>query len=166
MTPFFMKVLIMKKIFSALAVPAFVFISLFASCSGGAGLSTYKFDFPVIDISDADADVSSVKTESRRLPSEPVQGKVKLYVEELLLGPESERLQPLFSLDSSVDFCFVRNESGKDVLYLGLSESSVYNLPPNADIQNRIAILRENIRKNFKNIEKIVLFIGDNFVNE
>ncbi len=155
----------MKRILTFFILPLFSLVSLLSSCSE-SGFSTYKFDFPVMDIRKNEDEPEKLKTETRKLPKNPVQGSVKMYVEELLLGPESARLQPLFSLDSVVEFCFERNESGKNVLYLGISENSVYNLATDVDIQGRIGILKNNIKKNFKNIEEIVLFIGDNFVNE
>ena len=155
----------MKRIFAFFTLLLLFGAALISSCSK-SGFSSYKFDFPIIDITKNEGESESVKTEVRKLPDNPVQGTVKMYVEELLLGPESPRLQPIFSLDSSLDFCFVRNDSGKDVLYLGISESSVYNLSADVDIQGRVGILKDNIKKNFKDIEEIVLFIGDNFVNE
>ncbi|MBR4374702.1 MAG: hypothetical protein IKP49_10115 [Treponema sp.] len=134
--------------------------AVFASCAGKSGTSVYKFDFPKMDITRAEGEAEAVKTEKRCLPKEPVQGEVRMYVEELLLGPESSRLLPIFSLDATVDFCFMQG----DDLYLGISESSVYNLGADVDIQSRIELLESNIHKNFKNIGQILLFIGDNFV--
>ena len=143
-----------KFLFFSLLPP--IFFALL-SCSGGG--KSYSFEFPKIS-----PDRSELKTEreKRSLPSNPSQGELRLYIDELILGPEKPRLEPILSLNSAVEFCFLREKT----LYLGLSESSVLDLPNGSDVSERFSLLERNIRENFGEIDKILLFIGGKVVND
>ena len=98
--------------------------------------------------------------EVRYLPKHPVQGDVQLYVDELLLGPETQRARPLFSLGTKNEFCFVRGKT----LYVGLSKDVLYQIPEADTITKGIALLCKNIKKNFHDIKNIALFIDGKYV--
>ena len=133
-----------------------------ASCEEGAKRT---FLFPKIDIN-AGENGEEIVAELRNLPLEPSQGDLRLFVDELILGPQTPRLRPLFSLGTSIKFCFTSEKEGKNVLFVGLSEDAISQNGSCAEIQLGIQLFERNIRENFKNIEEIVLFIGDSVVNE
>ena len=104
----------------------------------------------------------SVSVESRNLPSKPVQGKVALFVDELLLGPETERCRPLFSPGTHREFCFVRGKT----LFVGLSKDVLYDTAPAADIKKGTELFKKNILKNFAYIKSVELFVDGKPVYE
>lgn len=94
-------------------------------------------------------------SEVRNLPSKPVQGKVALFVDELLLGPETERCRPLFSPGTHAEFCFVRGNTA----YIGLSKDVLYENAPATHIKQGTELFRKNILKNFAYIKSVELFV-------
>jgi hypothetical protein len=98
--------------------------------------------------------------ESRVVPSVKNTPKIKLYVEELLLGPSVRRGVPLFPLQTRVIFCFVRGNE----LFLNLSEQAVMNFSPETDLEESYRMLSDNVCRNFSNIKKVNLFIDGNSV--
>lgn len=111
------------------------------------------FCFPVIG-SDA------VVTEVRYLPKEPVQGDVAMYVDELLLGPETQRARPLFTAGTKNEFCFTRGKT----LYVGLSQEALYEIPEATKVLDGIAFFEQNIKRNFRGIKSVELFIDKKYV--
>lgn len=107
------------------------------------------FRFPVVD-----SEKSAV--EIRYLSRTAVQGDVGLYVDELLLGPETRRVRPLFSPGTRCEFCFVRGNT----LYVGLSKDALHQRSPAAPILTGIDYLKKNVLRNFATINAIELFIG------
>ena len=100
-------------------------------------------------------DTNKVSTEIRFLPSKAEQGKERLFVDELLLGPMTNRYRPLFSAGTKTEFCFVRGKT----LYVGLSKEAVQISPESADVRKGIELFRENILKNFTYIDTIEMYI-------
>ena len=98
--------------------------------------------------------------ERRNLSNEPAQGVIQLYVDELLLGLTVERTKLIFSSNTRVNSCFLRGNT----LYLDLSDDLLSIEKSSFPINEGIELLRENILKNFSNINKIELFIGGKFV--
>lgn len=98
--------------------------------------------------------------EVRYLPKNPVQGTVNLFVDELLLGPQTQRARPLFSLGTKNEFCFLRGKT----LYVGLSKDVLYQIPEAEDIMQGIALFKKNIKKNFAAVHDIALFIDGKYV--
>lgn len=96
-------------------------------------------------------------TEVRYLSNEPAQGAIQLYVDELLLGPQTQRARPLFSLGTKTDFCFLRDKT----LYIGLTKSVLYQTSSAMDIVNGIELFKTNLLHNFKSISQIELFIDN-----
>jgi hypothetical protein len=106
-------------------------------------------------------DNKRVSAEVRCLPVHPVQGNVALFVDELLLGPVTERSRPLFSPGTRAEFCFVRGKT----LYVGLSKDVLYQSDPATDIKRGTELFRKNILKNFGYIHSVELFVDGKSVS-
>ncbi|MBQ4378913.1 MAG: GerMN domain-containing protein [Treponema sp.] len=104
---------------------------------------------------------SKTKKEVRYLDSNPVQGKIAYYVDELILGPSFYRGRPLFTLGTKVEYCFLRDKT----LYVGLSEEAALQESGARNIEESAALFRKNIKKNFIGIKNIELFIDGNFID-
>lgn len=117
------------------------------------GKQRRTFSFPVIG-------TEQPVMEVRYLPKNPVQGEIGIYVDELLLGPQSQRARPLFSPGTKNQFCFLRNRT----LYVGLSEDVLYEIPESARIMDGIAYFRKNVLRNFRNVKEVELFIDGKYV--
>lgn len=96
--------------------------------------------------------------ETRPVPSVSGTSKLTLYVEELLLGPSSQRARPFFPLGTRVLFCFERNGT----MFLNLSEQAVMDFSPEVNLQDSYELLKMNVKANFPSIKKIELFIDGN----
>ena len=94
-------------------------------------------------------------TEVRFLPEKPVQGKEQLFVDELLLGPMTNRYRHLFTKGTRTEFCFVRNKT----MFVGISKDALQISAETADIKKEMRLFKKNILKNFKNIKTIEMFI-------
>lgn len=94
-------------------------------------------------------------TEVRFLPEKPVQGKEQLFVDELLLGPMTNRYRHLFTKGTRTEFCFVRNKT----MFVGISKDALQISAETADIKKGMRLFKKNILKNFKNINTIEMFI-------
>lgn len=103
---------------------------------------------------------SKTQKEVRYLASKPVQGKVCLYVDELVLGPSFYRGRPLFTLGTRVEYCFQRDKT----LYVGLSKEAALQGNGAVPFNKGAAMLKRNIKKNFTGIKSIELFIDGNFI--
>jgi hypothetical protein len=114
---------------------------------------SYVFIFP-------SADNESYIVERRNLSKDSVQGEINYFIDELLLGSGVERTKLIFSLGTKVNSCFLRD----DILYLDISEDLLNIDESSYPIENGINLLKENILKNFSNINKVELFIGKRFV--
>lgn len=100
--------------------------------------------------------------ETRILPKNPVQGREKAFVDELLLGPFTNRYKRIFARGTKTLFCFVEN----DTIFVNLSKEALQNSGENADILKSIELFRKNILKNFKNINTVELYIDSVYVPE
>lgn len=145
----------MKKISFHLAacvvmVCAFV-VSLI--CFLPSAARRHVFMFPSVSSDDRVVEV-------RYVPRHPVQGSISLFVDELLLGPQTRRARPLFAQGTSAEFCFLRGKT----LYLGLSKDVLAADAVADDMLGDIALFRENIQNNFSSLDNIVLFIDGKYV--
>ncbi len=147
----------MKKItfYQAAVILVFAIFSFSAVWYLIKGSQRRTFRFPVIG-------TETIACEVRYLPRNPAQGNLCLYVDELLLGPQTQRARPLFSAGTKNEFCFQRGKT----LYVGLSQDVLYEVPEAARIKEGIALFRENIRRNFRGIKEIALFIDGKYVEE
>jgi len=103
---------------------------------------------------------SKDQKEVRYLASNPVQGKIQYYVDELVLGPSFYRGRPLFTLGTRVEYCFLKNKT----LYVGLSEEAALQRNGALTVERGAELLKKNIKKNFTGIKSIELFIDGNFI--
>ena len=82
--------------------------------------------------------------------------KTALYVEELLLGPKTERARPIFSPGTKVEFCFERDK----VLYVGLSSALLEKTGNASEIMDGIELFKKNVRAAFPRLKKVEIYIG------
>jgi hypothetical protein len=101
-------------------------------------------------------DDDKMHTEVRFLPEESVQGSVRLYVDELLLGPQTNRYRILFTQGTRVLSC-IQNGS---TLYLDLSEEALFNVEPAPPVRTAVEILEKSIKRNFSSIKTVEIFIN------
>ena len=144
-----------KKILLKLSVIVAVVTVLFLAVHIFSHLGTDRrvFIYPV-------SGSSKNQKEVRYLASNPVQGKIWYYVDELLLGPSFYRGRPLFTLGTRVDYCFLRDKT----LYVGLSEEAALQGSGSRNIEESVSLFKKNIKKNFAGIKYIELFIDGNFI--
>lgn len=101
------------------------------------------------------ADDGKYIIEYRNLARKPVQGDLQFYIDELILGSQTERTKDIFTPGTKVLSCFVRN----GVLYLNLSADILNAGESVVDIREGVDLLENNIKKNFASVHKIELFI-------
>ena len=82
------------------------------------------------------------------------------YIDEVLLGPVSPGLEPLFSRDTRLNSYMFRD----GIVYANLTENALFPPSPSHDIFRSLLTLNEGIRRNFSNVEDVKLFIGGNEV--
>ncbi len=94
--------------------------------------------------------------ESRFLPKVPKEDSLRLFIDDMLLGPVGDRYKALFPQGTRVTSFFVDGKS----LYVTLSEEALYILG-NESSQNKegAEIFRKNVFRNFRNIDIINLYI-------
>jgi Sporulation and spore germination. len=108
------------------------------------------------------SDNGKICMESRFLPLRPVQGRVNMYVDELLLGPETSRYRPLFSPGTKALSCFRRGGT----LYVDLSDTLLTESGGASEIKKGIKLFRKNILHNFENIRTVEVFVGGRLAYE
>ena len=91
----------------------------------------------------------------RLLPYRKGSQKTVLYVEELLLGPKTERSRPIFSPGTKLDFCFGRDK----VLYVGLTPALLEKTGNASEIMAGIELFKKNIRSAFPKYKQIEIYI-------
>ncbi len=93
--------------------------------------------------------------EYRNLASDPHQGDINLYVDEILLGSTVERTKWLFTPGTKVLSCFERDH----ILYLNLSQDLLQMGEGVIEIREGTELLKKNIMKNFSKIDSVEIFI-------
>ena len=146
---------IIKKNLLKIVVAVTIVIVLCVSVNFFSHLGTSRrtYTYPV-------AGSTRKHTEVRYLSTNPVQGKIACYVDELILGPSFYRGRPLFTLGTRVDYCFLRNKT----LYVGLSEVASLQENGAPSIRDAAVLFKKNIKKNFTGIKYIELFIDGNLI--
>lgn len=107
-------------------------------------------------------DSKKVCTETRYLPSNPPVSKINSFVDDLLLGPMTNRYLPLFNKDTHKTFCFVEGKT----LSVGISKEALQISSQTADIYRGMKLFKQNILKNFNNINTVDLYIDGVYVEE
>lgn len=101
------------------------------------------------------ADTKSVATEARFINSNPTQGKVNAFIDDLLLGPMTNRYQSIFAKGTTVEFC--RQEG--DTLYVGLSSEALLEVSGVLPLKERVDLFRFNIVNNFTKINTVLIYV-------
>ncbi len=102
----------------------------------------------------------SLCIENRYIEKIPGQTNIKAFVDELLLGPCTEHYKFLFSPGTRAKFCFVRN----NILYVDLSRDVLEQKGHTSKIKDGTEIFKKNIFRNFRNIKKIEMFVGNKYI--
>jgi hypothetical protein len=108
------------------------------------------------------SDNGKICMEARYLPLRPVQGRLNLFVDELLLGPETARFRPLFSQGTTQLSCFKRGST----LYVNLSDTLLTESGGASEIKTGIGLFRKNILYNFENIHSVEVFVDGRLAYE
>ena len=85
---------------------------------------------------------------------------VEAFVQDLLLGPFTNRYKPIFASGTRLEFCFADGKT----LYLGFSAQALKPEMEISDIDSNVQLIRKNIVKNFTNFNKIYIYIGGTIV--
>ncbi len=93
--------------------------------------------------------------ESRFLPSRRGAEKVSLYVDELLLGPKTERSRPVFSPGTKAAFCFERGRT----LYVNLTSDLLEKSGNASEIMEGMDLFKMNIKKAFPKYKQVEIYI-------
>ena len=86
--------------------------------------------------------------------------EIRRYVDEVLLGPVSPELAPLFPRETRL-YSFMYREG---VVYADLSESAALPPPEGGSVFRSLQTLKEGVYRNFSDIKDVRLFIGGNEV--
>jgi hypothetical protein len=118
----------------------------------------YLFIFPQREA--ASSGDGKLRFEVRHLPRElksDISALISWYTGELLLGPVSNTLRPLFPAGTVPLYCFFR----EGVLYVNLSEKALFPDGNSAETAAACEIFKKNVFTNFKKVDRIVLCILD-----
>lgn len=94
-------------------------------------------------------------SEVRYFPRMDRNEAVTAFVEDLLLGPFTNRYKSIYSKGTKLEFCFSKGKT----LYLGLSAEALKTDEEVTDIRRSAELVRKNIVKNFTSFNKICIFI-------
>ena len=97
--------------------------------------------------------------ETRYLAQNPAKSDINYYVDELLLGSETERTKLLFTDGTTSLSCFERS----GILYLNLSDTLLKMGENVVEIEEGVNLLAKNVFQNFSEINEIDIFIGSKF---
>ncbi len=153
----FYKNFITKTVKQKIALIAIIalFISILFYILGSPGKkATFLFE---------SMDSNSLYAEYRYIPSDSVQGDIQYFVDELLLGPLSNRYKPLFALGTRTLSCFLSEDS---TLYINLNEKALFASNSSSETINACELLKKNVLKNYKYVDTIKVFIMGNLVTE
>lgn len=93
--------------------------------------------------------------EARYIAKGSAQGDIKAYIDDILLGPITHGLCPLFAPGTRVLSCFVRG----GVLYVNLSGALLNVNSRSSDIKTGIDLLKKNVMRNFADIKDVCVFV-------
>jgi len=90
--------------------------------------------------------------------------EIERYIDEVLLGPVSPGLDPLFPRNTRLISYMYRD----GIVYADLSESALFPVSGTDGVFRGFLTLNEGIRRNFSHVEDVKLFIGgmEVFFNE
>ena len=105
-------------------------------------------------------DTAEKSMEIRYLHNKDGEEAVREFVEELLLGPETDRYIRLFPYGTKLLSCFIRD----GVLYTDFSEEAALSMTGTSDTETACALLRENVMRNFSGLKDYRIFMMGNEV--
>jgi hypothetical protein len=102
-----------------------------------------------------DRDTNRATVEERLLYREPdTERAIYSYVEEMLYGPMTPSLMPLFLPETSVLSLLYRNGA----VFVNLSESAAFPIE-GIDLTTTLSIMEQGIRRNFPVVQTVHIFI-------
>lgn len=110
----------------------------------------------------ASVESGEYNVENRYIPHNPNKDDVTYYVEEILLGPQTERTKMMFTSGTKVLSCI--NKDG--TLYVNLSADLLQMGNSVMEIRDGMELLKTNILRNFKEISKVEIFVDGNYAFE
>lgn len=105
-------------------------------------------------------DTAEKSMEVRYLHKKEGEEAVREFVEELLLGPETDRYIRLFPYGTKLISCFIRD----GILYTDLSEEAALSMDGTSETYKACTLLRENVMKNFGDLKDYRIFMMGNEV--
>lgn len=106
-------------------------------------------------------DGDTLYSEAHYIPRKPVQGDIAYFVDELLLGPTSDRYRPLFATGTKALSCFIGEDK---TLYINLSEEAVFQKGKSSKTSTACYLLEKNVLKNYNAVDNIIIFMMGNRV--
>ena len=115
----------------------------------------YVFMFPCVD-------EGKYVLETRYLKENPNKSQLNYFVDELVLGSGLERTKYLFTPGTKVISCLERDKT----VFIDLSADIIYIGHNVVQIKDGIELLKQNIMKNFTNIEQVQVFVDGKYAFE
>lgn len=133
----------------ALGVCVLIFLTFFISFLVHSGQVRRVYYFP-------DAQSGKPRAEARYLPRQRgVEASLVVYVRELILGPMNPNAHALFNRGTHLSSCFLRDGA----VYADLSAEALFPEKGVAEIREAVFFLKKNVCTNFRNVDKIYLYI-------
>ena len=98
--------------------------------------------------------------EIRYLKQKDGEEAIREFVDELVLGPMSDRYIRIFPYGTKVLSCFIRD----GVLYTDFSEEAAFSTEDASETEKACMLLKENVRLNFSNLTDHKVFMMGNEV--
>jgi hypothetical protein len=136
-----------------------VFIAVFALIeAGNSGMVRRTFEFYTYDSK------KPVVEDRMFRKSSSIEGDIKAYVEEVALGPVSVDFAPLVPKGTKLESFMYRDGT----VYASFSEEAALSIPGGKSIFNNFLLINQGIRRNFRKVSAVKLFISGNevFFNE
>ena len=105
---------------------------------------------------------SSWDMEWEKEKENPNKSQLNYFVDELVLGSGLERTKYLFTPGTKVISCFERDKT----VFIDLSADIIYMGHNVVQIKDGIELLKQNIMKNFTNIEQVQVFVDGKYAFE
>lgn len=115
----------------------------------------YNFRFESVD-------TGKVSVENRFLPRKGYPENVLQYVDELVLGPQTERFRMLFSPGTYIISSFVRD----NVLYVNLSADVLDRAGSCSEIKTGVELFKANVLNTFSKINSVEMYIDNKSIFE
>lgn len=135
-----------QKILLAAIGLSFVFSGLLYLASAPGKRYTFRFQ---------SVDSGRNNVEWRFLPRRKRAQRAALYIDELLLGPKTERSKPIFSPGTKATFCFERGRT----LYVNLTSDLLVQSGNASEIMQGLEIFKMNIKRTFPKYKQVEIYI-------